>query len=123
MAGRILLVDDEVYAVEEIADYLRRRGRDVVATSDSAEGLRLVSADPSISIVITDLRMPNVDGFQIISEAARRKREPDRPMTIIALTGHGTHEDEQRAKSLGADAFLLKPIVLRELLKLLDQAA
>ena len=123
MAGKVLLVDDEVFAVEEIADYLRRHGQDVLATSNSTEGLQWVSTDPSIDVVITDLKMANVDGFQIISEAAQQRREGNRDLRIIAITGHGTEEDEKRAKTLGADTFMVKPVSVRELMKILSQRA
>lgn len=72
---------------------------------DGADGLRMLT-DSNYSVVVTDLRMPNLNGMQLINEIERRKI----PVTIIVTTGHGNQAEANEAMEHGAHDFMIKPV-------------
>jgi len=118
MPGKILIVDDEPQALNEMTEFFRRRELDVTGTSDPKAALDAVVHADSLGAVITDLKMPQVDGFRIIA-AAHERRLAGRLVSVIAITGHATEEDERRAFRTGATHFFSKPLELRAVLKAL----
>ncbi|MEE8284902.1 MAG: PAS domain S-box protein [Alphaproteobacteria bacterium] len=107
---RILVVDDEQAVAEEVAEYLRRQGYDVVTAGNAVEALDLHKARPA-DMVITDLLMPGMGGNELI----QRLRQSDPDLPIVVVTGHTTFGDDRDIVAKGASAVLKKPIVLREL--------
>lgn len=117
MPGTILFVDDEPGAVAEMTEFFRKKGIAVVGTADSQRALDIVARCDGLSGVITDLKMPGVDGFDILAAARGR------PLAFVAaITGHATEADEQRARELGAVHFFPKPLDLRAMLRALNVA-
>lgn len=117
MPGTILIVDDEPRAVSEMTDFFRRKGIQVVGTSDSRKALGIVAHSEAIHGVITDLKMPGVDGFEILAMARERAL-----VFVAAITGHATEADEERARMLGAAHFFPKPLDLAAILRALNIA-
>lgn len=72
---------------------------------DGADGLRMLT-DSNYSVVVTDLRMPNLNGMQLITEIEKRKI----PVTIIVTTGHGNQAEANEALEHGAHDFMIKPV-------------
>jgi len=107
---RILVVDDEPQIVRALRTGLRARGYDVLSAPDGATGLALV-ADQSPELVILDLSMPQMDGFEVV----RRVREWS-AVPIIVLSVREGERDKVMALDLGADDYLLKPFGMDELL-------
>ena len=107
---RILVVDDEEAVVAEVAEYLRRKGYDVVTAGNGREALKVHRARPA-DLVITDLLMPGMGGNELIQRL--RRSDPDLP--IVVVTGHTTFGDDRDVVAEGASMVLKKPIVLREL--------
>ncbi|MCH7692396.1 MAG: PAS domain S-box protein [Proteobacteria bacterium] len=107
---RILVVDDEEAVVAEVAEYLRRKGYDVVTAGNGREALKVHRARPA-DLVITDLLMPGMGGNELIQRL--RRSDPDLP--IVVVTGHTTFGDDRDVVAEGASVVLKKPIVLREL--------
>ncbi|MGE7827146.1 response regulator transcription factor [Paenibacillus sp. NPDC093718] len=111
MRSRILIVDDD----EKIISMLRRglafEGYDVLTASNGAEGLKVIlSEDPDV--VILDVMMPQVDGF----EALRRLREGGSTTPVLMLTAKDEVENRVKGLDTGADDYLVKPFALEELL-------
>ena len=107
---KILVVDDEPDLVALLQEWLEEEGYEVYATTEGAEGLRLFfQHKPALSI--TDLRMPGMDGFQLIS----RIREMS-DGHVLVLTALDSEENVIRGLELGADEYLVKPISKREFL-------
>ena len=110
MARKILIVDDEADIRAEIAEYVQGKGYEVEEAADGVEALEKFEAAPA-DLVITDIMMPRVDGYEVI----RRIREIDPRVTIIATTGHHSPADLNKAKEAGASLTMKKPVRLREL--------
>jgi len=109
---RILIVDDEQSVVEVIGEMLAHSGYRVSARTSSLEALELFRAKPDqFDLVMTDMTMPNMTGDKLAAELLQIR--PDIP--IILCTGFSEFIDEDRAKSLGIRALLLKPLVRKEL--------
>jgi signal transduction histidine kinase len=113
---RILVVDDHADCRESLATLLRLGGNEVLTASDGEAALE-VAAKFEPEIVLLDIRMPKMDGY----EAARRLRAQPRSkdVILIALTGWGQQEHRELSRLAGFDAHLTKPLDLDTLSKLL----
>ncbi|HZV91872.1 MAG TPA: ATP-binding protein, partial [Caldimonas sp.] len=113
LAGlRVLVVDDTPDALETFAFLLEYEGATVVQAQSAAEALRLAD-NQDFDLLISDIGMPQMDGYELIAELRSRPRTATLPS--IALTGYGSSEDRQRALSAGFDAHLDKPVELDQL--------
>ncbi|MCW5745582.1 MAG: response regulator transcription factor [Alphaproteobacteria bacterium] len=114
---RILLVDDEEDIVDEMSRYLCRRGHSVVTAGCVASALQALERNGPFDVVLTDLNMPGGSGLDIV-RACRQCAEP-RPAAIM-ISGNAGAQDIACAYDEGALQVLGKPVMLRELLKLLS---
>ncbi|MEQ8247543.1 MAG: ATP-binding protein [Alphaproteobacteria bacterium] len=109
--GRILLVDDETLIVRMGQKILNRLGYTVVGATDSEEALETFRADPGgFDLLMTDQTMPGLTGDALI-EAVRAIR-PDLP--VVLCTGYSQVMDEEKAKEMAIDAFVMKPLEREE---------
>jgi CheY-like chemotaxis protein len=113
-AGKILLVEDDEPTLELLSLFLRKY-YSLIACSSGESALDAFSSNDDIALVVTDLRMPGLNGFDVIHYAFEYLRPTGRVLPIVVLTGHGTPEDEERARSLGATCFQRKPIDIAKL--------
>jgi CheY-like chemotaxis protein len=120
---RIIVVDDDVDILSELSEMLRLAKHDVVSASSAAEAKQRVLADPSIKIVISDLRMPDVDGIELIGGLQSDPALQSRPIRFIMVTGHGTLTEAQRSIRAHASDFLTKPLSPKALLAAIDRAS
>jgi DNA-binding NtrC family response regulator len=103
----VLIVDDDVALLEALPEALRlRMGGVTVETADSAAAALERIADRDFDAIVTDIRMPGMDGLELLDEI--RTRKPDTPTLII--TGHGENELVVHALRGGARDFIQKPI-------------
>ena len=103
--GTILLVDDEEYVRESLAEVLRRRGFDVRGAAATEEALVRHELE-GIDAVVTDLRMPGADGLELL----RRLTAAAPELPVIVLTGHGTVASAVECMQAGAVEYLVKPV-------------
>ena len=101
---KILVVDDESRIRKLIKDYLRRSGYEVIEASDGEEALEIFYKTKDISLIILDVMMPSLDGWEVLKEIRESSSVP-----IIMLTAKSEEEDELNGYSLGADEYVLKP--------------
>jgi two-component system response regulator HydG len=114
--ARILVVDDERAMAEMLADGLADRGYQATALSSSDEAKERLRAEPYDALV-TDLRMPGVDGLALLAEA--RRVAPDLP--VIVMTAYGAVDSAVESIRRGASHYLTKPFKLDELCLFLDR--
>ena len=110
----ILLVDDESEILGEMAQWLSDSELPCATAVSGAEALEVLRMHPEIRLVVTDVRMPGMDGYQLV-EAARLLHEPLPSRRFIMVTGHLTASDHARIGSFGVEGLLSKPIDLEEL--------
>lgn len=113
---RVLVVDDRPEMAEMIADHLCDRGYEATATSSGEEALRVLRTC-RVDVLVTDLRMPDVNGFDLLS--ASMDLDPSR--TVILMTGYGGLDTALEATQRGAFQFLTKPFRLDALVRVLEQ--
>ena len=112
VAGKILVVEDSVIMREIIAEALRAYGVEVVEAGDGAEALVALELHPDVDLVVTDLEMPRLDGFELIRRIRGQARVPRLPAVVIST--RGSDADKLAAIEVGADAYLVKTDFSRE---------
>jgi len=113
---RVLVVDDNVDSAENLAEVLTWWGCETRISFNGPAALKIVR-DFAPEVVLLDLGMPDMDGFEI---ARRLRREfAGRPLRLIALSGYGQNEDRRKSRESGFDDHLVKPVDLDALKKLL----
>jgi len=113
----LLLVEDEAPLRQAIAEQLSDRGYHV-EQADSGEAAVARLADFAFDIIVTDLRLPGIDGAAVVDAAVERYPE----IVAIVVTGYGTVKDAVEAIKRGAWDFVSKPFQIDELLHVLDSA-
>jgi two-component system response regulator HydG len=113
----VLVVDDKREMAEMLADGLSSHGYEAVAAASSRDALATVAHEP-IDLLVTDLRMPEVDGLALLE--ASRKAAPDRP--VIVMTAYGAVDTAVESIRRGAYHYLSKPFKLDELLVFVERA-
>lgn len=116
-AAHLLVVDDERPLREGLARYFRRRGFVVDEAADGAEALAALQRR-QFAVVICDILMPGVDGFEVV----QRANAADADLAIVMLTAVNDAASAKRALQAGAIEYLLKPIDLDDLGRAIDRA-
>jgi len=115
--GRILVVDDERAVRSALRVNLGRAGYEVLLAEDGQAALDLLASGVP-DLVLTDLRMPRLDGMMLLE--AVHTEHPDLP--VVMMTGHGSVRDAVRAMQSGAADYVIKPVRRDELLVILERA-
>ncbi len=102
---QLLVIDDEVLLRRALADYLGECGYHVVTAADGAEGLNIARAE-HFDAVLVDLRMPRVDGLEVV--ATLKAEQPELP--VVAISGAGVLQDVIEAVRRGAWDYVTKPV-------------
>lgn len=118
LAGlKVLIVDDHEDGREVLAEMLSMCDAKVKTAGSAAEALTLVG-DWRPEVVVSDISMPDVDGYQFIRRL--RALDKDKPIPAIAVTAHALTEDRERALAAGFQNHLAKPVQLSELINLIS---
>jgi len=115
---RALIIDNDAAHAETMADSLSRVGYQCTVATTGLEGSELLEKD-TFEIVITDLKMPDVGGLEILAKC--NDTLPD--AEVILVTGHGTIQSAVEAMQQGAFNYLLKPLDLKQLRAVVDNAS
>jgi DNA-binding NtrC family response regulator len=108
--ARILIVDDEAKLGRALVEVLEVTGHEVMRASGGREAItRIASAD--LDIVLTDLRMPEVDGMTVLRETRKRSPQTD----VVIMTAYATAQNAVEAMKEGASDYLIKPFAMEEL--------
>lgn len=105
-SGSILVVDDSISVRRSLQTLLEAKNLKVYTAKDGLEALGILENN-SVDIVITDLEMPVMHGYDLISRIRKDPKNKDLP--IIVLTSRGTKKHQEKAIDLGADGFIIKP--------------
>ena len=113
----VLLVDDDARNVFALSSVLERRGMNVLTATTGNEAIQLIERTPDLAIVLMDIMMPGMDGYQAIE--AIRANPAHRRLPIIALTAKAMKGDREKCLEAGASDYLAKPVNTEQLLSAL----
>ena len=116
---RALIIDDDLKNIFALEATLRAKGWDVLTASSALEGISLLDNVNDINIVLMDMMMPELDGYEAISII--RQKESIRNVPIIAVTAQAMPGDRERCLSAGADGYIPKPVDVEKLFELINQ--
>lgn len=101
---KILIVDDETRMRKLIGDFLLNNGFDIVEASDGEEALKVFYSTKGISLIILDVMMPKLDGYEVLKTIREESKVP-----VILLTAKGEENDQLKGFVSGADDYVQKP--------------
>jgi len=104
-AMKLLFVEDEDDLIEIISDTLDKLDTNYLTAKNGEEALKLVEKNPDLSMIITDINMPVMNGLEMIEEL----KQKDIDLPIIVMSAHTELEYINKAKELGVNDYLLKP--------------
>jgi len=111
--AHVLIIDDDQSILDLLALIFSTKGHRTTTANDGEDGLRL-ALDQTFDLVITDLNMPKVTGWDIIAKI--KSSETVSSVPILALSAHSTANDKDAAYSAGCDAYVTKPFDPEKLL-------
>jgi HAMP domain-containing protein/CheY-like chemotaxis protein/signal transduction histidine kinase len=114
---RVLLVDDDTRNIFALSSVLERRGMHVVTAKTGREAIELIETTPDIKIVLMDIMMPEMDGYQTMQVI--RANPAFRRLPIVALTAKAMKGDREKCLEAGASDYLAKPVNTEQLLSAL----
>ena len=104
MGNKILVVDDESRMRKLVRDFLTRKGYEVVEAENGEQAIDIFCSDNTIDLIILDVMMPKMDGWQVCREIRKLSKVP-----IVMLTARGDEQDELLGFELGVDEYISKP--------------
>ena len=110
----VLVVDDDVRNIFALSSVLERRGMKVLTASTGSEAASLLERTPGVSIVLMDIMMPEMDGYQTMHKI--RENPELRRLPIVALTAKAMKGDREKCFEAGASDYLAKPVNTEQLL-------
>ena len=116
MKETVLLIEDEKIMRVTLEDALKGAGYEVMSFETGGSALQSMKSN-SFDVAVTDVRLPDMDGFDIVREITRTKDAP-----VIVMTAYGTIKDAVEAMKLGAFDYITKPFALDEFLLLIERA-
>jgi len=117
LGRKVLLVDDDARNIFALSSVLERRGMHVLTATTGREAIALLESTSDVAIVLMDIMMPEMDGYQTM-EVIRKKAE-FRRLPIIALTAKAMKGDREKCLEAGASDYLAKPVNTEQLLSAL----
>nr|WP_121270041.1 response regulator [Pedobacter schmidteae] len=115
---KILIVDDDNRNIFALKAVLKAKGYQCLSATGAEEGLEILAAENNIAVVLMDMMMPGMDGYEAMG---RMKDQPGlKDIPVIAVTAQAMLGDRERCLNGGAVGYISKPINVEELIKLLN---
>jgi chemosensory pili system protein ChpA (sensor histidine kinase/response regulator) len=115
----VLLVDDSISVRRVVSAMLERAGLEVLLATDGVDALERLGTQP-VDLVLTDLEMPRLNGFELLQDI--RRRAATRELPVVVLTSRNSAKHENLARQLGATHFLAKPVQEETLVGMVQEA-
>lgn len=117
--GAVLIIDDDNRNVFALSAVLKARGYKIMSAMDATTGIKLLEEGADVSIVLMDMMMPDMDGYEAIEHIKTNKQLAALP--VIAVTAQAMTGDRERSLAAGADDYLSKPVNIDLLVRLLER--
>jgi CheY-like chemotaxis protein len=114
---KVLVVDDDVRNIFALSSVLERRGMSVLTAGTGREAIAILDSTPSVAIVLMDIMMPEMDGYETMQVI--RQNPALRRLPIVALTAKAMKGDREKCLEAGASEYLAKPVNTDQLLSAL----
>lgn len=108
MRNRILIIDDDTRNIFALGALLRSRGHETITATSAKEGIEFLKNDENIAIVLMDMMMPEMDGYEALGEIRALERNAD--IAVIAVTAQAMTGDREKCLAAGADGYISKPV-------------
>lgn len=105
---KVLAVDDDIRNLFALTRLLQEQGVEVLRAEDGQKALKLLETESDVSLVLTDIMMPGMDGYELIRRIRKQKQFEELP--IIALTAKAMKEDRAKCIAAGASDYIAKPV-------------
>ena len=116
-AKKILLVDDDMRNLYALSKMLAERGMEIMKAENGKDALEMLTKHPDIDLVLMDIMMPEMDGYEAMKQIRLQHRFEKLP--VIALTAKAMKDDKQKCIDAGANDYIAKPIDISRLLSLM----
>jgi HAMP domain-containing protein/CheY-like chemotaxis protein/putative methionine-R-sulfoxide reductase with GAF domain len=117
LGRKVLVVDDDVRNIFALSSVLERRGMSVLTAGTGREAIAMLESTPDIAIVLMDIMMPEMDGYETMQVI--RQNNAFRRLPIVALTAKAMKGDREKCLEAGASEYLAKPVNTEQLLSTL----
>lgn len=118
----VLLAEDTPANQKVVTTVLKKRGHSVTVANNGREAVELFKQE-HFDVVLMDVQMPILDGFQATAAIREHERDQDSPTPIIAMTAHAMRGDREKCLEAGMDAYIAKPVDVKQLLGLIESVA
>jgi len=113
---RVMIVEDDEMSFIYLKEVLRSTNIEILHAWNGVEAVKMASADPGIDMILMDIKLPEMDGY----EATRQIKEIKGSIPVIAQTAYAMADDKQKSIQVGCDDYITKPINRRKLLQSMD---
>jgi CheY-like chemotaxis protein len=114
---KVLVVDDDARNIFALTTLLENQEMEVISATNGRQAINLIETTPDISVVLMDIMMPEMDGYETMREIRRDPRFRTLPM--LALTAKAMKGDREKCLQAGASDYIAKPVNTEQLLSLL----
>jgi two-component system cell cycle response regulator DivK len=116
---KLLIIDDDPRNIFALTAVLRARKFVCVSATGIKEGLQVLEANPDIKVLLLDMMMPDMDGYEAIG--LLRQYDAYKTLPIVAVTAQAMRGDREKCLAAGADGYISKPVDVDELIKVVDE--
>lgn len=118
LSKKVLIIDDDNRNIFALKAVLKSRGFDCLVAGSASEGLKQLSEQNDIGVVLLDMMMPEMDGYETISVI---RQGPYKNIPVISVTAQAMLGDKEKCIEAGANDYVSKPIDIDQLLMILDR--
>jgi chemosensory pili system protein ChpA (sensor histidine kinase/response regulator) len=116
--NRILIVEDDEDLVNLSTHWLEKAGYVVEHAPDGAAALELLNNDPLPAVVLLDVMLPKIDGFEVLRRIRAERRT--RTLPVVMVTSFSRDKDAKRARDIGVNDYIVKPLMELDFLKRIE---
>lgn len=115
----ILIIDDDSKNIYALSAVLKAKKYKSLSALGAKSGIELLKKDPSIGIILLDMMMPEMDGYQAL--ALLKADEQLKQIPVVAVTAQAMTGDKEKCLQAGANAYLSKPVDIARLVEIIEQ--